>query len=176
MVDRHPTPPAADDWTPVSTGGLCGVLAAIAVLLLFAASEGGWVPLLDGANLMIHEAGHPLFGLILGEDAMVYGGTVFQLLFPVAFAVHFWRQRHSASFALMVVWVCDNLFNIARYLADARAQELPLLGGEHDWTEILGRWGLLHADHAIANGIRLVAVAGLVAISLWLWQRRRVAS
>jgi hypothetical protein len=171
MRDWHAT---SGEWAPVGRGAFYGVLASIVVLLVFAASGSGWVPIVDGTNLILHEAGHPLFGIVLGESAGVYGGTVFQLLFPGIFAVSFWRRRSTASFALMVVWICDNLLNIARYVADARAQELPLLGGgEHDWTEILGRFGLLQADRAIANFLRLVAVAGLTAIAFWLARHRR---
>lgn len=37
--------------------------------------------------------------------------------------------------AMAWVWLGENLLNIARYLGDARAQVLPLVGGgEHDWT------------------------------------------
>ncbi len=52
-------------------------------------------------------------------------------------------------------------------MADARAHQLPLVGGLdpedfHDWTEILGRWGLLHQDIALASLVRFGAVALIV--------------
>jgi hypothetical protein len=73
----------------------------------------------------------------------------------------------------MAVWLAENILNVARYVADAREQALPLLGGEHDWAEILWRWDLLGADQVIANLLRGLAVFGLVATVLWL--RRRLS-
>ena len=167
---RMLTTATGDDWTPVGRAAFGGVVAAIVVVVLFHLREAAWVPLLDGANLMIHEAGHPLFG-IFGEDATVYGGTALQLLVPLAFAVSFWRRRQSASFALMGVWLAESLLNVARYVADAREQALPLLGGDHDWAEILWRWDLLDADQAIAKLLRWFAAVGLVATVVWLRRR-----
>jgi hypothetical protein len=167
------TTATGDDWTPVGRTAFGGVVAAVLAVALFHLREPNWVPLLDGANLMIHEAGHPLFGL-LSEDAAVYGGTALQLLVPLAFAVSFWRRRQSASFAVMGVWLAESLLNVARYVADAREQALPLLGGDHDWAEILWRWDLLDADQVLANLLRLLAAAGLVATLVWL--RRRPGS
>jgi len=35
-------------------------------------------------------------------------------------------------------WVAQNLWNISVYVKDARAEELPLVGGgEHDWNYLL---------------------------------------
>jgi hypothetical protein len=52
-------------------------------------------------------------------------------------------------------------------MADARAMQLPLAGfGEnvlHDWNIILSRWGLLHQDVLLANGLRVVAWLGIAA-------------
>lgn len=45
-------------------------------------------------------------------------------------------------------------------MQDARAQELPLVGGgEHDWTYLLGQLGLLEHDQTVGQ---LVRVAGLL--------------
>jgi hypothetical protein len=66
------------------------------------------------------------------------------------------------------VWGFENLLNIARYVADARAQVLPLVGGgEHDWTALLDRWGCLAQDTAIAQVIRAM---GWLA---WRWRASR---
>jgi len=73
-----------------------------------------------------------------------------------------------------VVWLGENLFNIARYMADARTRVLPLVGnGEHDWTEIFSRWGVLHLDYRIAGvtrGIGVVLVVGAIAWLYRLWR------
>lgn len=110
--------------------------AAFALLALVAArSEQGWVPILDSANLVFDEAGHPLFG--------------------------------------------QNWLNVARYMADARAQLLPLVGGgEHDWNALFARWGLLPHDTAIAGSVSFLGWTGMLACWCWLawrWHRGRVS-
>jgi hypothetical protein len=132
-----------------------------------------WIPLLDSANLALHEAGHPLVG-IFSSRASVYGGTLFQVLFPLAVAVHFRRAENASGLAASVVWLGENLFNIGRYMADARAQELPLVGGDHDWTEIFGRWGVLHLDGRIAGMTRGVGVLLVLGAVIWLYRRWQV--
>jgi len=141
-------------------------LAAFAGLLLFFHAGSGWVPILDSANLAFHEAGHPLFGLV-SSRLMVYGGTLMQLLLPLAAAWQLWRQRQIGGSHLCLIWFAENLLNVARYMADARRQELPLVGGgDHDWAMILGNWGLLSADTTLALWLRVLAV-GLMTWVLW---------
>lgn len=160
------------EWSPVSGAALAG-FAACALLVLWLSHTGErWVLLLDNANLAFHEAGHPLFGL-LGDSLVVYGGTLGQLMFPLAAGVSFFRQKATLSLAFAILWFGENLFNIARYMADARAQVLPLVGnGEHDWTEIFSRWGCLEWDGQIAGFVRIVGWALIAWTLLWLWRRR----
>lgn len=71
----------------------------------------------------------------------------------------------------------ENWLNIARYLADARRMELPLVGGgDHDWNTILSRWGLLQHDTQIAATLKILAWLGIAASCGWLawrtWQDR----
>ncbi|HET7456765.1 MAG TPA: hypothetical protein VFJ74_03855 [Gemmatimonadaceae bacterium] len=133
-----------------------GRLALTLALALYGASyardpsEGG---LIDGLNLGIHETGHLVFGPF-GEFIGFAGGTLMQLIMPLVFMGYFLRRRdrHAATVALW--WVAQNLWNISVYVADARAEELPLVGGgEHDWAYMLGRLGWLARDTAIARGV-----------------------
>jgi hypothetical protein len=156
-------------WKPVGTGGFAGAAAFALYCAWFANSGEGWVHVLDGANLAFHEAGHPIFGLLLGPRIMVYGGTLGQLAFPLVVIGSFWARRETASFAIGLLWLAENLWNIARYMADARTRVLPLVGGgEHDWTEILTRWGALQLDTTLAGIVRLVAWLGVLATLGWL--------
>jgi hypothetical protein len=67
--------------------------------------------------------------------------------------------------------VGQNCWNIARYVADARAQELPLVGGgEHDWAFLLATWGALARDQALARDVRLLGWL-LVGGAIWLGWR-----
>ncbi len=158
---------AEESWRPVRLPAFVGGVSFSVWILYFAFSGDRWVPILDGANLLFHEAGHPFFGA-LGERLGVYGGTLGQLVFPVVTTAYFWRLRSTGSFFVCGVWVFENLLNIARYMADARAQLLPLVGGgEHDWTEILSRWGLLSRDRVLAGGLSFLAATGIVALGIW---------
>jgi hypothetical protein len=144
-----------------------------AVILLFHMTT-GWVPILDSANLAFHEAGHPIFGMLWGR-LEVYGGTLMQLLMPGVCAYQMCRQEKYSGYHFCLIWFAENLLNVARYMADARAHVLPLVGGKdpedaHDWTNILTNWNLLWADVALANCVRVLAV-GLIAWTLWrAWQ------
>lgn len=122
---------------------------------------------LDGVNLLIHEAGHVVFGS-MGQTMAVVGGTILQLVFPLAFAYYFWRRGRRFEAAVCGVWASESLMYTARYLGDARAQDLPLIGGHiHDWNYLLGQAGLL--ERAEVLGMSLHMVASLVAIvCVWL--------
>jgi hypothetical protein len=159
-------------WKPLKLGAVYAVAAVCALLLVVhAMSTEGWIPLVDSANLALHEAGHPIIGLF-SNRLMVYGGTIFQLLFPVLVVVHFKRERDAVGAAAGGVWLGENLLNIARYMADAREQILPLVGGgEHDWTEIFTRWGVLSRDVRIAGFTRWLGYALMFYAVIWLWRR-----
>jgi len=158
----------------VSLIGLLAVLAFGVVCLGFHwLGRGGWIPILDDANLALHEAGHPLLGIVSGR-ASVYGGTLLQLLFPLAAAWHFQRAAKANGTAACFVWLGENLLNIGRYMADARAQQLPLVGnGDHDWAEIFGRFGVLHLDGRIAAMTHVIGVVLVVGAAVWLYRRWR---
>lgn len=146
------------------------------VIALIADEDDGFIPIIDHANLAFHEAGHVFFG-IFGNTLGLYGGTLGQLVFPVITAIIFLRRKNLISFAVSMLWLFENFFNIARYMADARTQYLPLLGsGEHDWTEIFTRWGLLPYDTTIANIVRFLGWIGLIVTMLFVifhWNQYR---
>ena len=159
-------------WQPITRVNSVLSAAAVVGLGVLARASGGFVPVLDHANLAFHEFGHPLFGL-LGETAGLYGGTLFQFAFPLGVAGTGFVRREVATFALGLGWALENLFNVARYMADARAQELPLVGGgEHDWFHILSRWNVLAKDVTYAGRLESAAWLGLVAVAAWLLLRR----
>lgn len=141
-----------------------GVLALYGLLCLRAPNTGR---LLDGVDLAIHETGHIVFSPF-GEIMTALGGTLFQLIIPATFVAYFWRRRdrYAAGFALW--WVAQNLWNISVYVRDARAQELPLVGGgEHDWNYLLGEAGWLARDVALGEATHALGVlVYLIAIGV----------
>src|SRR5438046_3177157 len=86
--------------------------------LLFA-SEPGFIWIIDHANLLFHEAGHPIIGLF-SNRLEPYGGTIGQLTFPVVLAITGWRRRKLLLFAGGVIWFVQKFLNIARHMADPR--------------------------------------------------------
>jgi hypothetical protein len=137
----------------------------VAALLAFAM----WVayymretePLLHGSLLIFHEAGHILF-MPFGEFMMVLGGSLFQLMVPAFFVAYFAHRRdwYAASFAAL--YLAASFAGVALYIADARAGELPLLGGErsnHDWTFLLIELQMLELDTTI--GWYVMRIGGL---------------
>ena len=133
-----------------------------------------WDPL-DDLDLAIHEAGHLVFSAF-GETMTILGGSLFQVIVPAAFVAYFARTRQRYAAAVTMTWVGVNLLNVARYIGDARAQELPLLGGEdsiHDWWYLLINWDLLPSDLTIARWVHFAgAVAFVVAVVGGGWYAR----
>ncbi|HME70580.1 MAG TPA: hypothetical protein VKM54_12025 [Myxococcota bacterium] len=118
---------------------------------------------LDGANLLFHEAGHVFFGLF-GQTIGMLGGTLGQLVFPVAAGIQFLASGRPFDACVCGVWLGENVLNVARYMADAQAMALPLVGGEiHDWNWLLSRIGLLSHCEGLAALTHLLGSAVIVA-------------
>lgn len=125
---------------------------------------------LDGVNLLFHEAGHLILA-VFGQTAHFLGGTLGQLFFPAACAIHFLQSQRLYEAWLTGIWLAESLMNIARYLGDAQAQALPLVGGHiHDWTWLLQRWGLLEHCEGIASGLHFVASLLAVSCVIAAWR------
>lgn len=130
----------------------------IAVYAMRRLGDAEYWDLLDDVNLAIHEAGHLVFQPF-GEQGMTLGGSLFQVMVPLVFVGYFARLRQHFAASIVLAWVAASLLNVAIYIGDARAQELPLLGGEnvvHDWWFLLTEWDLLPQDTAIARTVRMV--------------------
>lgn len=167
-----------EEWEPVSRRALVAWLVFYLLLLSygFTRENGFWV--LDTPNLIVHEAGHALFSW-LGQTASLYGGTILQFLVPLVLSSYFWLRRKTTAVAFTLFWSFENFLYTATYMADARAQALPLVtvgdpeAGVHDWAEIFSRWGLLAHDVAIGQTARVVGTMGMLATLAWLIYRHR---
>ena len=170
--------PFREPWKPV---GWPSVAAAVAFpLLVFLgrqSTDGSWTPLLDGVNLAFHEVGHPLFGIFGNEVLTALGGSLFQVIIPLVVLGSFAYRRDTLGVAIAFQWAAENLLYVATYIADSRVQELPLVGGgEHDWAFILGEWGLLKQDLAIAGAVRTAGWVGMALALGWLLWRRQAST
>ena len=86
----------------------------------------GILLLMDGVFVPIHEGGHLLFRLA-GEFISVAGGTFLQLFVPFALAAYFFFRRQLQGVAFCLFLFFEQFLPLATYMADARAQDLPLL-------------------------------------------------
>jgi hypothetical protein len=169
---------ALDDWKPVSRLGALVSISLYILFLLYAAAMGPRFLFLDFANLMIHEAGHPLFGILgggedgFGHTLMVLGGTLLELIVPFVCAVYFFFQRQAYGTAFCGFWFFENFLYIANYMADARTASQPLVGGdESDWTVLFTHWNVLVHDTQIAAVIRTIGWLGMLASIAWFAYR-----
>lgn len=167
------------------TGRWIGVVILVLLTWRFAREplDGGAAgSFLHLPNLVFHEAGHVLF-LPLGRFMSVLGGSLMQLLIPVVCAVAFVRQENQFAAAVCAWWAGQNLIDLAPYIADARALQLPLLGGAtgaevegHDWEYLLGRLGWLHLDRALGRAAQVCGLVVMVSSIGWAISSARTAS
>src|SRR3977135_1141212 len=85
--------------------------------------------LIDGVNLVVHEAGHLIFRPF-GEFMMIAGGSLFQVIMPALFVGYFCYTRKFYSAALVLFWVGESILNVSVYAGDAVAVQRPPLGGQ----------------------------------------------
>lgn len=170
-------------WAPISRSAGLSWLAFYGLFLLHAFRDNSGFLLIDNANLVVHEAGHLLFGWF-GQTLGLYGGTLLQFIVPFGLAVSFACRKHTAGTVFCLFFFCENFLYMATYMADARVQELPLVsvGGDdagHDWHRIFIGLGILEQDTHVAAAARLIGWTGMLATVAWLawraWHDQKVA-
>ena len=125
-------------------------------------------------NLVFHEAGHILF-LPFGRFMTVLGGSLMQVLVPLACASAFlWQTRDAFGAAIAIWWAGQSLTDVAPYINDARDLQLVLLGGKtgaevegHDWEYLLNAMGASHHDHAIALVVQVLGSLSMIVALVW---------
>ncbi|MFN2386804.1 MAG: hypothetical protein ABR576_11065 [Thermoanaerobaculia bacterium] len=130
--------------------------------------------LFGGITLGIHELGHLLLSWA-GQFPGVAGGSLAQVAAPAAAAWRLYRQRDYFGVAVAGAWEAFSLWNLATYVGDARAMELPLVGFVsdpiHDWNWLLSKLGILTWDRGLATLARFSALtvwAAALALGVWL--------
>ncbi|MGZ4992062.1 MAG: zinc ribbon domain-containing protein [Methylobacter sp.] len=131
---------------------------------------------LHGVNLVFHEAGHLLFRPF-GSFITSLGGTLGQLLMPsICTGVLLIKTRDPFGASVSLWWLGENFLDIAPYMNDARAGQLPLLGGNfghsapygvHDWQYLLTESGLLQYDHVLAKAAFAAGTVIMLLSLLW---------
>lgn len=133
--------------------------------------------LIDGVNLVIHEAGHLIFSP-LGEFMMIAGGSLFQVIMPALFVGYFAYHSKFYSAALVLFWVGESILNVSVYAGDSLVLQLPLLGGQdsvHDWNYMLSSLNLLPATGQISRALRLLGITVIAVASFGAFRFARRA-
>lgn len=165
-----------EPWSATPRVALVAWLLFFSLFLYQLAHGSGVLLLMDGVFVPIHEGGHLLFRWF-GEFIAVAGGTFLQLFVPLALATYFCFQRQVQGVAFCMFCFFEQFLPIATYMADARAQELPLLTvGDadyviHDWNYLFTRLGVIDHDVQIASAVRFVGWIGMIAVMIWLTWR-----
>ena len=161
-------PPAVaaflDDAMEWARGRMWIPRALLLAYLVYADFRFFWNPdrgtIFSGITLAFHEMGHLIFAFA-GHFVCALMGSGMQVLVPIIVIVVFLRQPDYFGVSVGGFWLSFSLFELARYVADARAMDLPLVGfsddPEHDWHYLLGAVHMLPLDHLFAFLIRVVA-------------------
>jgi hypothetical protein len=159
-------------WQPVSRPAVVAWVVFYLGFLAYAFSAHGGFLIIDNANLVVHEGGHNLFGWF-GPTLCLWGGTLLQWLVPFLLATYFFTHRQTTGFVFSLFFFFENWLYTATYMADARAQVLPLVTtgdpefAEHDFYRIFTNLGVLEYDTRIAAVVRILGWCGMIAVVGW---------
>jgi hypothetical protein len=177
-IFEHPIFETLDKpWQPVSRPALVAWLVFYVGFLFYAFSAHGGFLFIDFANLVVHEGGHNLF-MWFGPTMHLWGGTLLQWLVPFLLAAYFFTHRQTAGFVFSLFFFFENWLYTATYMADARAQVLPLVTtgdpefAEHDFFRIFSDLGVLNYDTKIAAVVRLLGWCGMIGIVVWFARQK----
>lgn len=122
---------------------------------------------IDGADLLFHEAGHFLWAFA-GQFIGILGGSLTQALIPISLGVYFFARKSWYSMLFCMYWLGINLINVGIYIGDAQSMSLPLIneGSIHDWNYLLTRTRLLPLTEIFGNTVRgLGSISMLIALA-----------
>jgi hypothetical protein len=165
--------PLEQEWDCVPRPALIVACVFYAIFLFQAARGHGPLLMIDLVFIPIHEGGHLLFRFF-GQFLAVAGGTILQLGVPLMLAAYFFFQRSVQATAFCLFFCFEQFLPVSTYMADARAQRLPLLTvGDgtyviHDWNYLFGTFGFLAHDTQIAHVVRITGWCGMIATVCWM--------
>jgi hypothetical protein len=176
VVPKPAQPPEPAPAKLVWDGKTCARVACSLLLAWW-----GWVRYHDWPNandsilhnliLPIHETGHIVF-MAFGQYIYAAGGSIFQILFPAIFVVYFLRKGDRWAATVPLWFVGISAIDLVSYIKDAPYGEIELIGGEHDWSYLLGETRWMHAARQIGDGVLhfggLCVLAALILGILWL--------
>jgi len=164
---------------------IIGFQAAFLLFLIAWSWSYFWIPIvalgfdpgwMHNVHLVFHEAGHAITAMITDSRVpVVFMGSGLQVLFPLIVTVAFYFCNHDAyGAALGLWWTGHSTLDVAPYIGDARALQLPLISGGtgaevegHDWEFLLDHWDVSQHDTEIAAWVALTGRVIMVLAFLW---------
>lgn len=126
-------------------------------------------------DLVFHEAGHVILMPLGWSFLTTLGGSLGQIAVPlICTATLLLKARDPFGASIALWWTGQNFLDLAPYIGDARALQLPLLGGAtgaevegHDWEAILTALGWLAYDRTLATLAHLTGALVILASLAW---------
>jgi hypothetical protein len=150
------------NWKLEIIGKIIFTILLIYLSLPYFFNNNPWT-LFDSADLLIHEGGHLIFGFA-GQFISIMGGSLTQILIPIAFGIYFAFKKSWYSLFFCIFWLGINLIYVAVYISDAKLMNLPLLaeGSIHDWNYLLTNTGLINSAKSIGSFVRILGQISIV--------------
>jgi hypothetical protein len=123
-------------------------------------------------NFGIHELAHLVLSF-LPQIFVAAAGSISEIIFALTLLYVALKEKSYFAAAFSGLWVMFSFISAGRYMADARAQVLPLIGpGEtvnHDWHYVFSQLGWLNYDTLIGGSMRMLGITiGLASLAFGL--------
>lgn len=124
----------------------------------------------DNFLLIMHEAGHTFFSFLGIRFITILGGSLLQILLPLAIVGYFWINRKKIGIQLSLALLGFSWLDVAIYASDGSARQLPLIGGlgkeSHDWYNLLIRMDSLEYDITFGIAFFIIGILCYLAALL----------
>lgn len=120
----------------------------------------------------VHEVSH-IIVMFLPPILIALAGSAGEIGFTALIAYAGFRTKSYFAGIFGLLWMALAMNSVGRYIADARAQAIPLIGPgdtvQHDWHFILSQLNLLESDVLLGTIIRVSGdIVGAVALIVGL--------
>ena len=109
---------------------------------------------MDNLSLIIHEAGHTIFGIFGWRFLTILGGTLLECLIPFLIVIFGWKNKKLITTQIGLYWLGFTCLDAAAYASDAFYRQLPLIGNlpksAHDYFNLLSELNLLRHYKTVA--------------------------
>ncbi|MEX0724312.1 MAG: hypothetical protein WD053_10560 [Gracilimonas sp.] len=132
---------------------------------------------IDNFLLIIHEAGHTLFGVFGSRFQSILGGTLFEIILPSLIVLYGWWNHSRIVAQLGLILTAFAWIESAAYAADAVARRMPLIGNlpksSHDFYNLFSMKGVLNNHMTYAWGMYWIGIFLLILFFLYPLMERK---